>query len=292
MCTPGTNICHQPGDSKVPAGKGCVRSQEGQGIYLIYPPNSDSHHQAYCFVRNPCRTWFATVLESLPQGSVSRRVSRGSVPPKSNFPVLEVGHPKKNTNPYWLVVEPPTPRKNISQVKIGVHFPKFRDENSQQIIWETPPPSHIVNITSKQLQELWLWHVPHVQTQASPNEFHKFVPPSTHPQESAFIMWKFSPSLFCKVNVQDKLWGWMMRICMRIWLVKICHLFHLAFDKALFETTMHLSLDKYPTTHPIYPRRLNRGKSRKHGVTWTNDHYLRDPTYSQQMFQVLVWGSR
>ena len=75
---------------------------------------------------------------------------------------------------------------------------------------------------------------------------------------------------------------------MGIWFVKICHLFHLAFDKALFETSIHLPLDKYPTTHPIYPRRLNRGKSPKHGVTWTNDHYLRDPTYSQQMFQVLV----
>ena len=65
------------------------------------------------------------------------------------------------------------------------------------------------NLTSKQLQELWLWHVPHVEAQASTNEFHKFVPPigaveKTHraPRNQLIFMEVF-PSLFCKVNFQD-----------------------------------------------------------------------------------------
>ena len=50
---------------------------------------------------------------------------RGSASPKSNFPaLLEVGHPKKNTNPYiYQSVQPPYNKKSHNSCIYSMDFP-------------------------------------------------------------------------------------------------------------------------------------------------------------------------
>lgn len=155
----GSNICHQPGDSKVRRDV----FPRGPGYILDLPP----------------KQWQS------PPG-----LFHGLESPKSNFPALKLVE-------VFMVF--------TTWVWKGGQNPIF----FHGLLGATLVCFLYTNLTSKQLQELWLWHVPHVEAQASTNEFHKFVPPigaveKTHraPRNQLIFMEVF-PSLFCKVNFQD-----------------------------------------------------------------------------------------